>query len=136
LTTPPDLGSPYGSEQQRAADRENLQLYWLGLELLRALADRPSASWSQAQRSLLPGFTRGGTEHPAERLKRWVSLYREELDLIDSVRDRLAHGRPVTDPELLAATWLARQALATAAGVSPGEVDQRWVQAMLARAAA
>jgi hypothetical protein len=61
---------------------------------------------------------------PAVRLTRWSSLYAEEIALIRDTRKRVVHGEIITDPELLGATWLARQVLATLAGILPGQVDE------------
>ena len=138
--TPPDLGRPYGSAQERAADAENLIVYWYALEALIALARIPHQNWSGAQAALVDGFSHGGGEQrlmpdaQAERLRRWTALYREELDLIRDVRNRIVRADIVTDPELVGATWLARQVLATVAGARPGEVDQVWARAVAARA--
>lgn len=140
--TPPDLGRPYGSAHDRAADAENLIVYWYALEALIALASVPPQRWSRAQAGLVDGFSQGGGDQrltadaQAERLRRWTVLYREELDLIRDVRNRIVRADIVTDPELLGATWLARQVLATVAGAQPGEVDQGWARALAARASA
>jgi hypothetical protein len=137
---PPDLGKPYSSEVERAADREALLIYWYGVELLTNLANQPAAQWSPEQAQLFPSSVHGGPpEHPHQRLQRWLTLYGDEIGLIRGVRNRLVHGRlehggVVTDPELRAAAWLARQVLSTATGVLPSEVTASWVRALVGRA--
>lgn len=132
---PPDLGKPYSSEEERAADREALLIYWYGVELLTNLADQPAAQWSPEQVQLFPSSVQGGPpEHPQQRLQRWLTLYGEEINLIRGVRNRLVHGGVVTDPELRGATYLGRQVLSTATGVIPNEVSQGWVRSLVGRA--
>jgi hypothetical protein len=134
-STPPDLGRPYGSDRDRAADRENLIAYWYGIESLIALTSIPSDEWTPVQSALVAEFSKEGTgEPPANRLRRWASLYREELALVRDVRNRIVRGEIVTDPELLGATWMGRQLLATVAGVQPNQVDTSWVRSLVAQA--
>lgn len=140
--TPPNLSEPYGSPLERASDAENLVVYWFALEALITLARVPPGNWSGTQAALVMEFPPAGGESGqtldarARRLRRWASLYQEELELIHVVRNRLVHGDIVTDPELLGATWLARQVLATVAGAQPGEIDQGWGRSVAARASA
>ena len=140
--TPPDLSRPYGSPRERAADAENLVAYWYALEALVALSRLQPDDWSSTQAALMRDFPPGGgdtgqtSDARARRMRRWASLYSEELELIQVVRNRLVHGDIVTDPELLGATWLARQVLATVSGTQTGEIDQVWARSVAARAGA
>jgi hypothetical protein len=132
------MSRPYGSPTERAADRENLLAYWPAIEALIALAELPPARWSDTQAELVDGFLPGRgarltRDAQAARLGRWATLYRDEIGLIRDVRYRALH-EDVTDPELLGATWLARQVLATVAGVQPGEVNQRWARSIAGQA--
>ncbi len=128
----PDFGKPYSSESERRSDREALLVYWFGIESLTSLADQPPSNWTKRQASLFPGSVEGGPpERPEQRLRRWLTLYTEEINLIRDVRNRLVHGEVVTDPELQAATWIARQILSTALGTQPSTVEPMWVRAIL-----
>jgi hypothetical protein len=125
---PPDLGKPYNSEAERAADREALVAYWYGIERLMQLAEKPDSQWTPEETNMFPRSVPGGPpEHPEQRLKRWLSLYKDEISVIRSIRNRLVHGSylAMTDPELRGAAWLARQVLSTALGVLPSEVEGR-----------
>lgn len=130
----PDLARPYSSEAERAFDREALIIYWYGIESLINLSEQPASQWTREQVQLFPSSVEGGPpEHPEQRLRRWLVLYTDEINVIRDVRNRLLHGGTVTDPELRGATWIARQILSTAMGVLPSEVEPRWVQARLGR---
>lgn len=136
---PPDLGKPYSSEAERAADREALIAYWYGIQALTDLAGKPASQWTPTETNLFPRSVPGGhPEHPQQRLQRWVDLYSDEIKIIRDIRNRLVHGprTPImTDPELRGAAWLARQILSTALGKLPSEVEPRWVQAFLTQPA-
>ena len=93
---------------------------------------------TQLEREL---FSRTGSigyrEPPQQRLRRWVDVYSDEINIIKEIRNRLVHesdlrGAAVTDPEIRGAAWLARQIIATVMGVLPSEVNPRWVKAFLA----
>lgn len=136
--TPPDLGKPYTSEAERAADVEALLAFWNLIETLAELAEKPETLWTQPEREL---FSRTGSigyrELPQERLQRWVNVYSDEINIIREIRNRLVHesrlrGAAVTDPEIRGAAWLARQILATVMGALPSEVNPRWVRSFLA----
>lgn len=136
--TPPDLGKPYTSRAERAADIEALLAFWNLIETLTELAGKPDALWTQLEREL---FSRTGSigyrEPPQQRLRRWVDVYSDEINIIREIRNRLVHesdlrGAAVTDPEIRGAAWLARQIIATVMGVLPSEVNPRWVKAFLA----
>lgn len=134
---PPDLSRPYDSDRDRMADRASLTAYWYAIEPLLTLASAPSGEWPEQARNLVASFSAGSrTTDPADRLRRWSSLYAEEIALIRDARKRVVHGEIITDPELLGATWLARQVLATLAGIPPGQVDEDWVRSVAAQAAA
>jgi hypothetical protein len=132
---PPDLSRPYSSDRERITDREDLLSYWYALKLLIDLASTPPDEWPTRKKNLVSSFASRSSMDPAARLQRWASLYHEELDLIGSIRDRIVQeGAIVTDPELLGATWLARQALAALGDISPNAVDQAWVRYVIAEA--
>jgi hypothetical protein len=134
---PPDLSRPYDSDRDRMADRASLTAYWYALEPLVTLASVPSGQWPNQARNLIASFSAGSlATDPADRLRRWSSLYAEEIALIRDARNRVVHGEIITDPELLGATWLARQVLATLAGIPPGQVDDAWVRSVAAQATA
>lgn len=125
---PPDLGKPYSTEAERAADRERLLAYWYGVDSLVQLAGRSASRWSPEQLELFQSS--GSQEDPARRLQRWRSLYEEEVSAIRDVRNRLVHTGRVTDPELRGATWLARSIISTAMGVLPSEIEPRSIFAL------
>jgi hypothetical protein len=133
MTQTPDLSRPYGSDAERRADRDKLVSYWQVLEPLIDLAKLSPDQWSEWQEyfaaKVLPQASK---ERSGQRLTRWASLYGEELELIKGVRKKVVGGDIVTDPELLGATWLARQVIATVAGIEPSQVDQRWIRSVSA----
>jgi hypothetical protein len=134
LTQMPDLGKPYTSDGERVSDRERLILFWYAIEALTRLAELPAPQWSSDQIGLFPTSVPGGpSEHPQRRLQRWLLLYKEEINAIRDIRNRLVHTRDVTDAELRGAAWLANQVLATATGRLPSEIDQRLVRDVVAR---
>jgi hypothetical protein len=131
---PPDLGKPYASEAQRAADIEALLTFWNLIETLAELGQEPDARWTKPDRQLFSKFgSIGFQEAPQQRLRRWVNVYSDEIQVIKAVRDRLVHGprtrgTAVTDPEIRGAAWLAKQILATVTGVLPSEVNPQWAE--------
>ena len=134
--TPPDLGRPYSTEADRAADREGLLSYWDAIKVLTKLASQPASEWSPQQESLFPRSVQSGPpEPPQQRLQRWISLYRDEIEIIRNVRNRLVHEGTVTDPELRGASYLARHIISTVMGVQPSQADPEWAFRKLAPAA-
>jgi hypothetical protein len=133
MTQTPDLSRPYGSDAERGEDRDKLVSYWQVLEPLLGLASLSAGEWSESQEYLAAKvLPQGSKERSGQRVMRWASLYREELDLIRNVRNKVVRGDIVTDPELLGATWLARQVIATVAGIEPTQVDQTWIRSVTA----
>lgn len=129
--SPPDLGKPYGTEAERAVDREALIVYWYGIEALTHLAEMPPSRWSTEQARLFPSSVPGGPpEHPEQRLQRWLTLYGDEISIIRDIRNRLVHIGRVTDPELRGATWLAKTIISTAMGILPSEVEPKSIFAL------
>ena len=129
---PPDLGKPYSSEAERAADREALITYWYGIEALTRLAEKPVSRWSPEQVGLFPPSVPGGPpEHPEQRLRRWLTLYSDEVGVIRDIRNRLVHSGQVTDPELRGAAWLARTIISTALGTLPSEIEPKSIFALI-----
>lgn len=132
---PPDLSKPYDSDRDRMKDVASLTAYWHALEPLVSLTSVPSDEWPEQARNLIASFSAGSRiTDPAVRLRRWSSLYAEEIALIRDARNRVVHREIITDPELLGATWLARQVLATLAGIPPGQVNEDWVRSVAAQA--
>jgi len=129
--TPPDLTRPYGTEAERAADREAALMYWDAIKVLTKLADQPASEWTPQQKSLFPP-----REPTQKRLQRWLNLYRDEINICQDVRNRLVHGGTVTDPELRSADYLARHVISTVLGVPPSQADPEWAFSTLAPAAA
>ena len=58
--TPPDLGRPYSTEAERAADREAALLYWDAIKVLTKLANQPASEWTPQQAGLFPRSGQGG----------------------------------------------------------------------------
>jgi hypothetical protein len=131
--TPPDLGRPYSTEAERAADREATLVYWDAIKVLTKLANQPASDWTQQQQDLFPP-----PHPPHKRLQRWYRLYKEEIEIIHDVRSRLVHGGRgiVMDQELRGAAYLARHIISTVMGVPPSQADPEWAFSKLAPAAA
>src|SRR5579862_4593231 len=124
MRRPPDLSQPYGSEAERAGEREALLLYYYAIEALTRLADLPASEWSPQQSSAFPSSVPGGPpEPPQHRLQRWAALYDDEIRIIREVRNSLVHRGIVADSELRGATYLARIVIATVMGVPPSEAE-------------
>lgn len=135
-TPVPDLSEPYSSDAERDSDREALILCWYGIDALVTLAGRPVPQWSAEQESLFPRSVPGGRpEHPRHRLRRWLTVYQREIEVVRDVRSRLIRGGLVADAELRGTAYLARQVLSVALGVPPGQVDAAQVHALSACAA-
>jgi hypothetical protein len=115
---PPDLS-------ERSSDREALLArYWEAIRQLTSLAELPASQWSAEQASAFPASVPGGPpESPRQRLARWLSLYRDEIDTIRVIRGRLMQGAPTADSELRGGVYLARHVIASAMGVSPSSAD-------------
>jgi hypothetical protein len=136
MTTMPDLWKPYSSEAERGSDAEVLILCQYGIDGLITLAGRPIPQWSREQESLFPrSVPDGRPEHPQHRLRRWMTVYEREIEIVHDVRSRLVRGRLVADAELRGAAYLAQQILSVALGVPPDQVDAAQVHALSACAA-
>jgi hypothetical protein len=121
---PPELSEPYGTEAERAHDRETLVLYWFAIETLTRLAQLPPDEWSSNQQSLFPtALPDGFRETPDSRLTRWVNLYSDEIHIIRDIRNKLVHGGLVADAELRGVDFLARNVIATATGTMPSQAE-------------
>src|SRR5689334_15318827 len=106
----PDLSQPYSSDGERYSAFAQLISYEFAIEALTELAELPSSQWSTTQTLAFPSQVPGGPpEHPQQRLQRWLTLFRQEIDTIRDVRNRLVHPGlvTVTDAEIRGATWLA-----------------------------
>jgi len=127
MSPTPDLSRPYREDADRAKDKERLIACWDALEALIALSKEAPGVWSESQAELVGTFPPSKPDvvvpraAQADRLRRCVSLFEDELSLIRRTRNRLVHQEPVTDPELLGTTWLARQVLGAITGDDPGD---------------
>lgn len=129
---PPNLSEPYGSDAERFADRAAIVIYNFGVEYLLSLAEVPADAWTSTQMGKFPdSVAHGSPEHPQQRLRRWASLYREEVDLIRKIRDVVVHGLEVPDADLRGAVWLARQIISTAIDRRPSDVDSEFVRKLV-----
>lgn len=121
---PPDLSQPYGTESERIADRDALVFYWFAIERLIRLAEQPTGEWSSDQLGLFPRSVPGGPpEPPQQRLRRWLTVYGDEIRTVRDLRNRLIHFGPVADSEIRGALYLARNMVASAVGTLPSEAE-------------
>ena len=108
MLEPRALTMPYESDTDRAnAIYQLIELYSV-LDDLRAAAFQlpalaPHVRVLVSQQPFQPG------DSAELRLQRWASIFASDLDAIGEVRNRIVHGTPVSDFDLRAAVWLARQ---------------------------
>jgi hypothetical protein len=125
----PDLNKPYSTRQEREESREAIINYWRLIEFMMSLADVPADKWNAGMRGLLPDSVPGGpTEHPLQRLERWLSLYNEEVQILRDVRNRIIHAIPLEDVDIRGAEWVARVILATLFGTNPSQINKNWAR--------
>lgn len=123
----PDLSKPY-TARERAFVRVTILRYWQLIEQLTKLVDLEPGNWSPELRRLFPpSVPDGPPEHPQQRLERWLAVYADEIQILRTVRDRLAHGVDVSDVDLRGADLIARVILSSLFGVQqPSQVTDDW----------
>lgn len=67
-------------------------------------------------------------EEPQLRIvRRWASIFREEIETVRLVRDAVAHAKPIPDASVREALWVADRLLETLfAGLSEGVGRNRY----------
>jgi hypothetical protein len=121
---PSELTQPFENDVERqTAIVELLQLD----EQLQHLLDASkklatTGSIPDDVRSKISGqpMLRGDT--PEGRLRRWTSLFEDDLDKVHDVRSRVIHGILVPDADVKGAVWLGGHVLGLLAGGSPAAV--------------
>jgi hypothetical protein len=113
VTTQPQLDLPYRDEDERAGDLFRLIELDRRLHEWLDLASRPPYEWpADALDTVIhaPPYLAG--DSPEAKLRRWASLFNEEIQIVREVRNRLVHNLRVTDGELRGAVWIAHHLLA------------------------
>lgn len=123
----PDLTVPYPTARDRAYAIVVVLGYWRLIEQLTKLVDMPPGSWPTRLSDLFPKFKYDGiSEHPQQRLERWFGVYADEIKILRTVRNQLAHAVNIDDMDLRGADFLARVILASLFNVPPSRVDESW----------
>lgn len=115
---PPNFGEPYSSSAERKEALGQLSRRDRALRSIETLAHKPASQWSLAELTSFPNQV-GTSEHPSERVKRWKSLFAEELAEVH----RLASTAPVSDVEVRHGVFLAGRLLMTVTGMSVNEIE-------------
>lgn len=113
---PHDLHEPFAGPTARADALQQFFDLCDRLEELERLAGLSADRWVPEETGRFPWELSGHSEHPAERLARWRSLFASELDQVRATRNAAVHAR-VSDAELRTATYLAGRLLAFAYGL-------------------
>lgn len=119
---PPDLAVPFSGADERRRAQQQLNDRAAKLLAMESLAATPQAGWSQEQLDFFPPNLNGIPDPPPGRLRRWASLFAEELTMFHELVQRSA---PLSDLELREAVYLAGRLLAPVLGVHLDEVDTR-----------
>ncbi|HUY51260.1 MAG TPA: hypothetical protein VMV92_37075 [Streptosporangiaceae bacterium] len=123
MLTPSELNQQFSSPADRAAAQAELQRLGAFLREVVAAASgtAPVPGWLAAE---LQKPLRGHREPPGERLARYHTVFRDELQAIDDTLSSESQNR-LDDDSLRAARYLARRLLATLLDCPPREVSQR-----------
>jgi hypothetical protein len=122
----PDLSKPY-TARERAYATVVILRYWQLIEQLMKLVDLQPGNWSAELKRLFPASVPDGPpEHPQQRLERWLAVYADEIKILRTVRNYLAHTVDVSDVDLRGADLIARVILSALFGVQPSQVTDYW----------
>ena len=121
---PPELAIPFSSSDERLRAHQQLVDRTAKLVALERLAGTPVDRWTQDQKHYFQPNLNGFPDPPADRLRRWTSLFAEELAMIRELVERPA---PLSDIELREAVYLAGRLLAPILGVDLDQVDAKSV---------
>lgn len=109
---PPGLQTPFATEDERAdhlAQLLALDHRLMGLKSAGALPD------SELQRSHIWATISVVPPVPGDSvtmgLRRWLSLFAEDIDSVHQARNRVVHSIWLSDEDLRTAVWLAEQLL-------------------------
>jgi hypothetical protein len=116
MLQPPDVNDPFVSDDERA--EWIVRLLTLDRELQRWLlaAAEADRGLEPEYRALLLTQPMQPGDSPELRVKRWASVFREEIDTIHDARSRVVHNIRTSDADIRGATWLAAHLLAMLRG--------------------
>jgi hypothetical protein len=106
MLEPSEVKAPFGTDDERA--EAIVRLFELDRELQRwlSLARESEHLLSSDVRALLARQPLEPGDSPEVRLRRWASVFREEIDTIHDARSRLVHGIRTSDADIRGANWL------------------------------
>lgn len=123
--TPPDLVRSYASPAEKDADWQRLLQRAETLRELAGLAETAQERWPADVAARLQVATPIASEAPAQRLRRWRSVFASELaDLDQAVLAASSQGGAsiISDIDLRSAVYLAGRLLATLYDVTMDQV--------------
>jgi hypothetical protein len=106
----PDLSTPFANDSERALYLAELLELSAELERWNGLAASYGILSAEQRREVLVGTAIPGDD-AGKKLKRWSTLFDEEIQAVLDARNRAVHGVRLGDPELRGATWLAHHLL-------------------------
>jgi hypothetical protein len=102
---PPELDIAFSDENERAQSLATFLGTCVKLEMWRELALRPG-SLSPDRTTLLSRTLEDG-DTVELKLRRWATLFGDELEAVMESRNGVVHGLRLSDRELAGADWLA-----------------------------
>jgi hypothetical protein len=118
---PPELTEPFRTDAERVKARVLIVQRNRLLQAIEELSDKPVSEWTPTELAAFPSTTNGVTDPAYQRVRRWASLFSEELTEVH----RLVNGaRPLSDIELQETLYLAGRLLATVTDWPIESVDE------------
>jgi hypothetical protein len=105
----PYLGLPFVDERQRGLALAQLLSACVELEKWQEPALNPNSLSSDQRHALISTLDAGDTVE--SKLRRWASLFDDELRAVFESRNRVVHGLRPGGKELRGAVWLAQNLL-------------------------
>jgi hypothetical protein len=105
----PSLDLPFVDERERGLAFAQLLSACVELEKWQELALNPKSLSSDQRHALIGSLEAGDTVEL--KLRRWASLFDDELRAVFESRNRVVHGLRLGDKELRGAVWLAQHLL-------------------------
>lgn len=109
MVEPPDLKTPFENDSERAIALAELLQACAALERWIYLAANPERMTDEQRSEIGPLLD--PDDLPEDKLRRWGSIFDQELRAVIDARNRAVHGLRLGDTELRGATWLAKRLL-------------------------
>jgi hypothetical protein len=120
MLEPAGVNTPFSTDDERAEAIERLLVRDRELQWWLTIARASESELPSDIRDRLVRQPLQAGDSPEFRLRRWASVFQEEIDMIHDTRSRVVHGIRTSDGDIRGAVWLAVHLLGLLTGPSIG----------------